>query len=79
MTLYAYKAMGADGRIVLGRMDAANAVDLELRLKRMDLDFIRGNPVRQLGMFGGRAASRESAEHLRAADESVRGARAVLT
>ena len=58
MTLYAYKAMGADGRIVLGRMDAANAVDLELRLKRMDLDFIRGNPVRQLGMFGGRAASR---------------------
>jgi type IV pilus assembly protein PilC len=56
--LYAYKAMGADGRIVLGRMDAANAVDLELRLKRMDLDFIRGNPVRQLGMFGGRAASR---------------------
>ena len=24
----------------------------------MDLDFIRGNPVRQLGMFGGRAASR---------------------
>jgi type IV pilus assembly protein PilC len=58
VTLYAYKAMGADGRIVLGRMDAANAVDLELRLKRMDLDFIRGNPVRQLGMFGGRAASR---------------------
>lgn len=58
MTLYAYKAMGADGRIVLGRMDATNAIDLELRLKRMDLDFIRGNPVRQLGMFGGRAASR---------------------
>jgi len=58
VTLYAYKAMGADGRIVLGRMDATNAIDLELRLKRMDLDFIRGNPVRQLGMFGGRAASR---------------------
>ena len=58
MTLYAYKAMGADGRIVLGRMDATNTIDLELRLKRMDLDFIRGNPVRQIGMFGGRAASR---------------------
>ncbi|MBK9955516.1 MAG: type II secretion system F family protein [Rhodocyclaceae bacterium] len=58
MTLYAYKAMGADGRIVLGRMDATNAIDLELRLKRMDLDYIRGNPVRQIGMFGGRAASR---------------------
>ena len=58
MTLYAYKAMGADGRIVLGRMDATNAIDLELRLKRMDLDYIRGNPVRQIGIFGGRAASR---------------------
>jgi type IV pilus assembly protein PilC len=39
-------------------MDATNAIDLELRLKRMDLDYIRGNPVRQIGMFGGRAACR---------------------
>lgn len=50
--------MNPDGRIVLGRMDATNAVDLELRLKRMDLDYIRGKPIRQGGMFAGRGVSR---------------------
>ncbi|MDR2000121.1 MAG: type II secretion system F family protein [Zoogloeaceae bacterium] len=58
MALYAYKAMNAGGRIVLGRLDAINPVDLELRLKRMELDFIRGNPVKQSGMFISRKASR---------------------
>lgn len=58
MTLYAYKAMNAAGGIVLGRMDATNVVDLELRLKRMDLDYIRGNPVQQGGWFGGRRIGR---------------------
>jgi type IV pilus assembly protein PilC len=58
MALYAYKAMNADGRIVLGRLDAINPIDLELRLKRMDLDFIKGSPVKQSGMFGGKSASR---------------------
>lgn len=58
MALYAYKAMNADGRIVLGRLDAINPIDLELRLKRMDLDFIKANPVKQGGMFGGKSASR---------------------
>jgi len=58
MTLYAYKAMNPDGRMVMGRIDAINPVDLELRLKRMDLDFIRGNAVRQGGMFGGQGVTR---------------------
>jgi type IV pilus assembly protein PilC len=58
VALYAYKAMNADGRIVLGRLDAINPIDLELRLKRMDLDFIKGSPVKQGGMFGGKGASR---------------------
>jgi type IV pilus assembly protein PilC len=58
MALYAYKAMNADGRIVLGRLDAINPVDLELRLKRMELDFIKGSPVRQGSMFGGKGTSR---------------------
>ncbi len=58
MTLYAYKAMNADGRIVFGRMDAMNPVDLELRLRRMNLDFIRGNPVRQSRVLGGRRIGR---------------------
>jgi type IV pilus assembly protein PilC len=58
MSLYSYKAMNPQGRIVLGRMDAINAVDLELRLKRMELDFINGDPVRQGGLIPGASISR---------------------
>jgi type IV pilus assembly protein PilC len=50
--------MNADGRIVLGRLDAINPIDLELRLKRMELDFIKGNPIRQAGMFTSQGTSR---------------------
>ncbi|HTY03147.1 MAG TPA: type II secretion system F family protein [Rhodocyclaceae bacterium] len=58
MTLYAYKAMNPDGQLVMGRLDAINPVDLEMRLKRMDLDFIKGNPVRQARILGRMGASR---------------------
>ena len=37
MSLYTYKAVGPDGRSVAGRIDALNIVDLEMRLRRMDL------------------------------------------
>lgn len=57
MSLYAYKAMDARGRMVLGRMDAINTVDLEMRLKRMELDFINGGPVRP-SAFGGMKITR---------------------
>jgi type IV pilus assembly protein PilC len=40
MPLYAYRAMDPVGRIVPGAMDASNSADLELRLRRMDLDLI---------------------------------------
>lgn len=40
MTLYAYRSMDAQGKTVRGSMDAANLQDLELRLKRMELDLI---------------------------------------
>ncbi len=40
MTMYAYRTMDANGRKVRGSMDAANLPELELRLKRMDLDLI---------------------------------------
>lgn len=59
MSLYAYKAMDPNGRLVLGRMDAINAVDLEMRLKRMDLDLINGAPVKQGGFGGARITRRE--------------------
>lgn len=59
MSLYAYKAVDASGRLVSGRMDAANPADLELRLKRMDLDFINGAPAGRRGFGGTRIARRE--------------------
>ena len=51
--LYDYKAVSTEGRMVFGRIDAINIVDLEMRLKRMELDFINGNEVRQRGLFRG--------------------------
>jgi type IV pilus assembly protein PilC len=51
--------MDPSGRLVLGRMDAINAVDLEMRLKRMDLDLINGDPVKQGGFGGARITRRE--------------------
>ena len=53
MSLHTYKAMNPSGRLIRGQMDAANPVDLEMRLKRMDLDYISGHPVRSRGLFGG--------------------------
>ncbi|MDJ0860831.1 MAG: type II secretion system F family protein [Gammaproteobacteria bacterium] len=47
MTQFQYKAMDSAGRINAGTMDAANVADLELRLNRMGLDFIRGREVRK--------------------------------
>ena len=46
MALYAYKAMNTQGRMVFGRLEAINLIDLEMRLKRMELDFITDDPVK---------------------------------
>jgi len=59
MSLFAYKAMDASGRLVFGRMDALNPIDLEMRLKRMELDLINGDPVKQGGFGGNRVGRRE--------------------
>jgi type IV pilus assembly protein PilC len=45
--LYTYKAVNPDGRMVLGRIDALNLVDLEMRLRRMELDLVSGEPLSQ--------------------------------
>ncbi len=58
MPLYSYKAMDIRGRTVAGEMNAINAVDLETRLKRMNLDFINGAPLAHGGWFKGAPASR---------------------
>jgi type IV pilus assembly protein PilC len=51
MALYAYKAMNSNGRTVTGRLEAINPIDLEMRLKRMELDFINGDAVKQGGLM----------------------------
>ena len=50
--LFDYKAVSLDGRMVLGRIDAINTVDLEMRLKRMELDLISGKAVEHHNLFG---------------------------
>jgi len=47
MPLYTYKAIDAEGKSVLGRVDAVNVFDLEQRLSRMGLDLVSGAPTAQ--------------------------------
>ncbi|MDD5240474.1 MAG: type II secretion system F family protein [Sulfuricella sp.] len=47
MGMFAYQAMDTEGRIIRGNMDATNLSDLELRLKRMELDLINCKAARQ--------------------------------
>ena len=54
MAMFSYKAMNQSGRTVFGRLDAINPIDLEMRLKRMELDFINGEPIKE-SRFSGRA------------------------
>ncbi len=53
MAVFQYKAVTADGQIAHGRIDALNVVDLEMRLKRMDLDLVTGEPIATRALFGG--------------------------
>lgn len=52
--VFDYKAVSAEGRMVFGRIDAINMVDLEMRLKRMDLDLVTGKALDQQQLFGKR-------------------------
>jgi type IV pilus assembly protein PilC len=47
MALFAYRAVDAEGRISSGSLDAANAIDLELRLKRLGLDLLTFDAVKR--------------------------------
>ena len=59
MALYNYKAVAGDGRMIFGRIDAINLIDLEMRLKRMELDFISGDPIKSAPIFGGKVPRQE--------------------
>lgn len=58
MAVFQYKAVAADGRMAHGQIDALNLIDLEMRLKRMDLDLVSGEPISSHGFFGARKVPR---------------------
>ncbi|MDX2217776.1 MAG: type II secretion system F family protein [Burkholderiales bacterium] len=47
MALFSYRAIDEEGQFASGKLDAVNAVDLELRLKRMGLDLITFEQMKQ--------------------------------
>lgn len=53
MALYSYKAVDENGKTIKGLQDAANLIDLELRLKRGGLDLINGKEEEGNLNFGG--------------------------
>ena len=59
MAIFNYKAVDPEGRLVQGRLDAINLVDLEMRLKRMEMDLVSGTPVSSWDLFGGSVPRRE--------------------
>ena len=57
MDSYRYKAMDPNGKIKTGRSDACNIADLELRLRKMELDLVRCRAIkRRGGAFAGLGA-----------------------
>ena len=63
MPLYSYRAVAPDGRMVLGRIDALNTVDLEMRLRRMELDLITGELISNRSLFGSSGIPRREIIH----------------
>jgi type IV pilus assembly protein PilC len=59
MALYQYVAVDPVGKRVRGMQDAANPVDLELRLKRGGLDLISARPARTSQLTLGRRVRRQ--------------------
>jgi type IV pilus assembly protein PilC len=60
MPLYTYKAIDANGKSVIGRVDAGNVFDLEQRLARMGLDLVTGAQTAQKSrLVGGSKVKRQ--------------------
>lgn len=47
MALFAYRAVDEEGRMSSGSLDASNAIDLELRLRRLGLDLVTFDTVKK--------------------------------
>ena len=54
MNTFRYKGIDSKGRINVGRMDAVNVADLEMRLQKMDLDLVN---CKDLGVTGLKASA----------------------
>jgi type IV pilus assembly protein PilC len=63
MPIFDYRAIDVDGHTVAGRLDALNLADLEMRLKRMELDLIDGAPPSIRKPRGSRRVSRRELIH----------------
>ena len=63
MPLYTYKAVDPEGRSVLGRIDALNIADLEMRLRRMELDLVTGELITSRNLFGASGVPRREIIH----------------
>src|SRR5258706_12004763 len=49
MALFTYKAIDTRGKSIMGQIEALNLIDLDMRLKRMGLDLVRGGPASRGG------------------------------
>jgi type IV pilus assembly protein PilC len=58
MALFSYRAMNPHGKLVSGRLDAMNVIDLELRLKRLDLDLITHSIANRASFMNSRRIKR---------------------
>lgn len=59
MATFAYRAIDEEGQIQSGDLDAMNAIDLELRLKRMGLDLITFESIKKSAMMRARRVTRK--------------------
>lgn len=61
MAVFAYKSIDTLGKRVDGRLEAVNLVDLEMRLKRIGLDLINGQPadLTRRSLFGAGRITRQ--------------------
>jgi type IV pilus assembly protein PilC len=58
MEAYRYKAVNAQGRVLQGRIDAANPADLETRLSRLGLDLVNYRELKRHKSVTGRGIQR---------------------